>query len=166
MRILRLLAPVLLLLPRPAAGQIVDTLDVARSNLPRWVHEALSGDLRALGYYEVEARLNPFYQSGDFDGDRRLDAALLIRDVRTGKHGIAIFLQGRAEPLVIGAGRAFGNGGDDFDWMDVWRVEPAGAYKQFAPSARGDVLIVEKRESAGGLIAWDGRRFFWEQWGD
>jgi hypothetical protein len=154
------------LAPATAAAQAPAALERLANSLPTWARERLSGDYLVLGYYQVDPWLNPFYLSGDFDGDRQLDAALLVRDVRTQKRGIAVLLQARAEPLLVGAGRPLGNGGDDFRWMDAWHVEPARRFRPDAPGARGDVFIVEKSESAGGLIAWTGRRFAWTQWGD
>ena len=45
----------------------------------------------------------------------------------------------------------------------VWEEEPALAA---VPGFHGEVLYVEKPESAGGLIYWDGRSYQWIQWGD
>jgi hypothetical protein len=58
---------------------------------------------------------------------------------------------------MLGGGRAFGNGGDDFTWLDIWRAEPARGHDQ---------LFVEKSEPASGAITWDGRSYRWTQLAD
>lgn len=32
-------------------------------------------------------------------------------------------------PVIIGAGRALGNGGDDFSWLELWHVEDQGSFQ-------------------------------------
>ena len=91
------------------------------SNLPAWVtHVARSAQLSKR--YDVSLQLNPFFQSGDFNGDHKLDVAVLVRNKTTRQTGIVIFLYGGAMPVVLGAGSAFRNGGADFIWMDNWSV--------------------------------------------
>ena len=69
-------------------------------------------------------------------------------------------------PIVVGAGRAIGNGGDDFSWMDAWSIETRDTRGKSAPALRGDALLVQKLESASGLIYWDGSTYRWRQQGD
>jgi hypothetical protein len=117
----------------------------------------------------VEGDLKVCELSGDFDGDKKKDRAVLV--VETGERrrkGIAVmFASGRR--LVLGAGHALGNGSDDFSWMNLWRVVPrVEARKTWrAPSwLKGDALLVEEAESAGGLLLWKQRRFVWQQAAD
>lgn len=93
------------------------------SSLPQWVLPALrvSQDIVPC------ACLNPFYQRADFDGDGRTDYAVLVKETISGKRGIAIVHRGSQWVHVLGAGKAIGNGGDDFDWMDAWRVFDLGS---------------------------------------
>ena len=64
--------------------------------------------------------LNPFYQSGDFDGDGKLDVALLVKNKSSGKTGIAIIHSGLKPIVLLGAGTFWHNNPKyDFDWMDV-----------------------------------------------
>ena len=115
-------------------------------SLPRWVDSALA----SLEPYELELRLNPFVQLGDFDGDRRTDAAVFVRERTSGKQGILLLRRGSPQPVVLGAGHTAGRVGDDFRWLDIWRVE--------ATEGR-DQLAVEKSETAIGAVTWDGRGF-------
>ena len=121
--------------------------------------------------YEFASHLKPSHLSGDFDGDRKPDVAILIRQKAGGKIGIAVCHSSTRKVVLIGAGTALGNGGDNFEWMDLWKVlSKAAVAKEFgktrAASLRGDALHVEKSESASALIYWNGRRYVWRQLGD
>jgi hypothetical protein len=121
--------------------------------------------------YEFSSHLKPPYLGGDFDGDGKPDTAVLVKNKSNGKIGIAICHSSTNRILFIGAGIEFGNGGDNFDWMDIWRVTPkAAAAKKLGKSAaallKGDALHVEKSESASALIYWNGRKYLWRQQGD
>jgi hypothetical protein len=158
MAALRLMLPALLLLGSPAIARAQEAAPewLARMSLPRWVDSVVSPLLQE-GRYALELRLNPFFQVGDFDRDQRMDAAVFVRSRQSSKLGILMLRRADPRPLALGAGSAFGNGGDDFSWLNIWRVEPGG---------RGDQLFVEKSESASGAITWDGRGYRWTQLGN
>jgi hypothetical protein len=122
---------------------------LARMSLPRWVDSAVA-PLTLTGPYQLELRLNPFVQLGDFDGDRQADAAVFVHERVSGKRGILLVRRAAPAPTVLGAGRAAGRLGDDFKWLDIWRVEAGEGL---------DRLLVEKSETATGSVVWDGRRF-------
>ncbi len=151
-------------LPYTLRAQAGDPLAVYRGwNVPRWALEVLGAQFQA--QYDWYDRVNPFYQRGDFDGDGQTDVALLIRHKVTRKVGIAFVHRATGVVHIVGAGTPLGNGGDDFTWLGVWRVEGGRALRE-VPGFRGEVLYVEKPESAGGLIYWDGSRYQWVQRGD
>lgn len=154
----RLTLSAMLLLGSPTMARAQDPGPewFARMSLPRWV-DSVVGPLLQEKRYELGLTLNPFFQVGDFDRDQRLDAAVFVRSRESGKHGVLMLRRADPRPLALGAGSAFGNGGDDFSWLDNWRVEP---------SRRGDQLFVEKSESASGAITWDGEGYRWTQLGD
>lgn len=121
--------------------------------------------------YALVSHLNPFYVHGDFNGDGRVDTALLVKHKVSGKIGIAIVQAGAKSAIIVGAGRNFGNGGDDFKWMDAWHVYPRGPVSRGAdetapPTLRGDAIMVIKTESASALIYWNGKGYAWYQQGD
>lgn len=156
--VLRVLVIVLLWLPLPSRGESQEAPPewLARIALPRWV-DSVVGPLVLKGEYALGLRLNPFFQVGDFDGDHRADAAVFVRHRASGKEGILLLRRTAPKPVALGAGQPFGNGGDDFTWLDIWRVE----------SGEGeDQLIVEKSEAASGAITWDGRGYRWTQLAD
>ena len=115
--------------------------------------------------------MKPSYLSGDFDGDHKPDIAVLVRQKTTGKIGIAVCHSSTNKVSFIGAGTEVGNGGDNFDWMDIWKVAPkATAARQVGKVAarllKGDALHIETSESTSALIYWNGRRYVWRQLGD
>ena len=122
-------------------------------------------------HYELSSHLKPSYLKGDFDGDRKPDIAVLVKEKSAGRIGIAVFHSSTNNVVFIGAGTKLGNGGDNFDWMDIWSVTAkAAAAKQVGKPAaalvKGDALHVEKSESASALIYWNGKRYIWRQLGD
>ena len=129
-------------------------------SLPPEVWEALANEKDLA----VETRLNPFYLQGDFDGDSRRDTAVLVKRKDGGKAGVALVL-GRGRVAIAGAGNSVGNGGDDFGWVDAWRVERQGVLPE-GLKAKGDALLVMKTESGGGQLWWDGKALRWHQQGD
>ena len=140
------------------------------SSLPPRIAKTVSGS-PALTRHVLSAHLNPYYLHGDFDGDGQLDTAILVKEASSGKIGVAI-IHARANSVnVLGAGRALGNGGDDFRWMDAWHVVPRGKVGRGAdgkapPVLKGDALVLIKTEAASGLVYWDGARYAWYQQGD
>jgi hypothetical protein len=140
------------------------------SSLPPEVLRLL-GDSPEARRVAPAAHLNPFYVHGDFNGDGRIDTAVLVKNKASGKIGLAIVDPTAKSVTVIGAGRTFGNGGDDFSWMDAWRLFPhapvgRGSGGGTPPALTGDALMVMKTESASALIYWTGKRYAWYQQGD
>jgi hypothetical protein len=131
-------------------------------NVPAWIVQLFSAK-KLDAEYEFRFTLNPFYLQGDFNGDGKPDAAILVKNKVSSKVGIAICHAGKNEVFVVGAGTTAGNGGDDFSWMDVWQVYSKARAR---PKLIGDALLVEKSESGGGLIYWDGKTYKWQQRGD
>src|SRR5689334_3864462 len=138
-------------------------------NVPAWVHDAFAAS-NLNEKYEFSFHLNPFYLRGDFNGDEITDVAILVKEKKSEKIGIAIVHGGNRHIFLIGAGRTIGNG-DDFPWMNIWGVYPKelvyrGAAERRPPTLRGEALLVEKAESASALIYWDGKDYRWYQQGD
>jgi len=154
----------LLALPVLLAAQGPSPADLALASLPPWAAQALSDPL-VKGRVVLHLGTNPFFISGDFDGDNRVDVAIAVRAEGSAKRGI-LFVSRARRPIVLGAGlNSIGNGGDDLSWLDVWRPEELPAGKLLAARSRF-VIHVEKLESASAWIYWDGQRFRWHQLGD
>src|SRR2546423_8220237 len=101
------------------------------SSLPESILRVLENDPKTKQYALV-AHLNPFYLHGDFNGDGRTDVAVLVKNKESGKIGVAILHSGARSAIILGAGRDFGNGGDDFRWMDEWPLYPRAPLEQGA----------------------------------
>jgi hypothetical protein len=141
-----------------------------RHDIPESVQRAM-GNSSLVKNYDVSFHMDPFYLSGDFNGDGKIDVAVPVKQRSTGKLGIAI-VQGATDKItILGAGIAIGNGGDDFEWMDSWEIYPKnrvgrGTGETSVPHLRGDALLVSKSEAASALIYWNGKRYVWLQHGD
>jgi hypothetical protein len=121
--------------------------------------------------YDLSFRIKPSYLEGDFNGDGRMDVAVLVKERSSGKIGIAIVPGTTEKVTILGAGIGIGNGGDDFEWMDSWQLysKTRAAHatgESSVPHLRGDALLVEKSEAASALIYWNGKRYVWSQHGD
>ena len=136
---------------------------------PEGINRAITNGLLAKEF-ELSFHMNPFSLQGDFNGGGKADIAVLVKQHSTGKLGIAIINGGTGKVTVVGAGKAIGNGGDDFEWMDSWQVCSKGRAAQetegSVPHLHGDALLVGKSEAASALIYWNGKRYAWFQQGD
>jgi hypothetical protein len=146
----------------PSAGEIRDVPDAVKRAL---THGSTGKE------YDLSSRMNPSYLEGDFNGDGKMDVAVLVKERATGKLGIAIVHGTTGKVTILGGGIGIGNGGDDFEWMDSWQVYSKtraahAAGETSVPRLRGDALLVEKSEAASALIYWNGKRYVWSQQGD
>ena len=136
--------------------------------LPFWATQSWK-TLSAKSGLRISKRLNPYVWRGDFDGDGRTDLAVFVESVSSKKQGIAFLLQGK-RPLLVGAGIDFGNGGDDFKWVDFWHVEDRGTkhgnHQRQSVTLKGDGLMIAKESSASALIYMRNGRLQWHQYGD
>lgn len=123
-------------------------IDLLLYRLPDWTIEALqhipAKDLKITGY------INPYYLEADFNGDGLQDIVIYVEQLKTKKKGFMIVHQTTNDRYILGAGRSFGNGIDDFEWADIWKIK----------REKGKVgLFVEKPDSISGLISWNGTEY-------
>ena len=145
---------------------------VFEANLPEKIYHFYDQkEIRTV--YAIRTDLNPFYIRGDFDGDNKQDYALSIVDRKTNRKGILVYHTGTKKHYVIGAGKPLsnGNGGDDYTWMDAWKVYTdkkvgMGVGETTNITLRGEGIHVFKLEAASGIIYWTGREYRWYQQGD
>ncbi len=137
--------------PTPNSG-------AANGAAPAWVDAAWRKESTTRGLVR-DSSVTPVMWSADFDGDGKPDVALLVKHGTTRARGVLILHASGRAAQQCGAGVVFGNGGDNFDWMDTWRVVPSR-------SGKGSALLVEKSESASGRIEFRGGRYRWVQVGD
>jgi hypothetical protein len=132
--------------------------------LPTWTRAEINR-LQIERDYELIEKVEPAFQLGDFNGDGKPDVATMIRNRSSNKVGVLILHRDNYGAHILGAGKPFGSGGDDWSWMGAWRVIPATQLPRGLTKAR-DALVVEKPESAGIALYWTGSEYGWIQWGD
>ena len=171
MKLTAILLPLLFLISGTVFGAgEEDVGSAAASSIPPHVLAAFA-KFPPSDNYVFSANVNPFYLQGDFNGDGKLDTAILIEHKATGKAGFAIVHRGSTIVRILGAGRGFSNGGDNFSWLDAWYTYAKervvqGAEEGVPPKLIGDAIMVIKTGSASALIYWDGTRYRWYQQGD
>jgi hypothetical protein len=147
-----------------AAGAYQDTKSEGfqfplQDRLPTWALPAFeSREFQSA--YVLSDWLNPFYVCGDFDGDHLQDIAVLVRQRSSGKAGIGLMLQAAGTVTVFGAGKAFANSNDDWNWIRLWRAENQRSATLYV-SHRGDMLFLTSAEFKGGIISWDSSAWRW-----
>ncbi|MGC1492519.1 MAG: hypothetical protein WA798_14205, partial [Candidatus Acidiferrum sp.] len=67
--------------------------------------------------------------------------------------------------------RVSGEASPDLNFLNTWKVYAKGPVERGVgsgapPHLIGEALLVGKRESASGLIYWNGKSFVWYQQGD
>lgn len=140
-----------------------------RMQLPDWAGKQLDG-LSRQESIEVNSRINPFVWRGNFLGTGKGDLAVLVKDSKSKKEGIVFLSPAKTRPVIVGAGHAIGNGGDDFSWLELWYVEDKGSqphsYHGKSVKLRSDGIVVAKEGSASALIYVRAGKAIWQQQGD
>ncbi len=172
---IKILTVLILTIPTIGLGQGDDeqyTSFVFESNMPDEIYHFYNQE-KVKSIYSIRTDLNPFYLRGDFDGDKKQDYALSIVERKTDKKGILIYHTGTKAHYIIGAGKQLsqGNGGDDYNWMDAWKVYvdkdvEIGVGETEKITLKGEAILAIKLESASGLIYWTGKNYRWYQQGD
>jgi len=120
--------------------------------------------------HELSFHMNPFYLHGDFDGDGKLDTAVLVKEKQSGKTGILIYHSGTRKFFLLGAGInnwhiwANENGGDNFDSDNFWFVVRKGPvqrgdFAELPPKLKGDALKIGRMGVGDYLIYWNGHTY-------
>lgn len=147
-------------------------------NYPEWFLKAMI-KFGLDSKYELSPFIKPTFLQSDFNGDNSIDCAALIREKSTKKVGILLIHSKDFKFYIFGAGKDFGNGSDNFDWLKIWKVYyDKTAYETQFDKASVDIIgskimnlarpaiDVEDMEIAGGLIYWDGHKYIWIHQGE
>ncbi len=146
------------------------TLTIEQSySIPEWAEPIFERSV-FVKRYELDSHINPFCLHADFDGDGKLDFATFVRERSSGKIGIAFIHNSTKAIYIVGAGNS-GIHGDDYSWVDAWKVFEKGVVGQGVgegkpPKLKGDGLLVFKTEAASAILWWNGYTYRWDQQGD
>jgi hypothetical protein len=154
-----------------AVASRADTKDIWE-NMPPQIRSAFASK-PIDGHYDLSDRINPLYLRGDFDGDGIADYAVLVKQAKTGKRGIAVWLSSKRKVIVLGAGESVQCGAarsDDLDF-DRWRVISANRFDtsssyELPSGLRRDAILIVWSEGASGVYYWKAGSFRWFQEGD
>lgn len=126
----------------------------------------------------IVGELNPNQLVEDLNGDGKKDIVLFVEDKKTRKKGICILHSGSTKCVILGAGKEFYSGGDDFRWVDHWEIIPEGETWETTFNSDGDVLgekkvILENKsirlcvdEGGCGVITFNKGSYIWVHQGD
>ena len=110
----------------------------------------------------LNGQINPFYLSGDFDGDGKLDFAIQVE--RSGSRGILICLSSRKMSMLVGAGSSLVWPSNQEWRFDAWSIVPKESKEISRPAkANHDAILLDVKEAANGLLYWDGSALRWKQ---
>jgi hypothetical protein len=98
-----------------------ESVDEQPYDIPEVIKRAITNSWLAKNY-DLSFSINPLYLRGDFDGNGKIDVAVLVKQRSTGKLGIAIVHGATDKVKILGAGVSIGNAGDNFEWMDTWQI--------------------------------------------
>jgi hypothetical protein len=114
---------------------------------------------------EFNAGVNPFYISGDFDGDGFTDFAVQVKSKNNQRKGI-LFCFANGGSMLLGAGAPVVWPQDDPGiWpFDSWMLIRKGSkHLSIYPQMKFDVVALVMADEGGGLLFWDGHKFRWKR---
>ena len=130
-------------------------------NIPQEVNSCL----KEVSGLTLSGEMNPFYLTGDFDGDGKLDFAVQV--VRGESKGILFCLSSQRIPLLVGAGSSVVWPSTQKWRFDAWSIVPKESKAVSRPAkASHDAILLDVKETANGLLYWDGATFRWKQLSD
>ncbi len=150
---------------------------VLERRTPNWALQAFN-EVNKQQTYELSDFVNPFYFEEDFNGDGKLDVALLIKNIKTTETGILIIHGSTKDHFIFGAGTNTEDWPNTYSWMDVWKIFRGSKTHELTYLDNGDIdgsieisiaypsLEIIKTEAASGLLYWNGNEYKWAQQSD
>lgn len=128
------------------------------------VPDELRSCLRSTPDLEINESVNPFYISGDFDGDGITDFSVQVISKKSKREGVLFCLSTGQRPLW-GAGKPNAVLKADQKWpFDSWILIRKGSkHLSVYPRIRFDVIALIIADEGGGLLYWDGKALRWQQ---
>lgn len=111
---------------------------------------------------QINGAMNPFYISGDFDGDGLTDFAVQVVERKTHLRGV-LFCFANGKVLRWGAGTSTGTpANSSWDYHSWELARKGGLHLSAFPNVKFDSIILSQPDEGGGLIYWDGRNLQWQ----
>jgi hypothetical protein len=128
------------------------------------VPDELRACLRTEPQLQINGRVNPFYLSGDFDGDGLSDFVVQVKNKPDEQRGV-LFCFANGKRAVWGAGVPNSTLGKDGSLpFDSWMLIRQGSkHLAIYPRIKVDVIALIIAEEGGGLLYWDGKKLVWQQ---
>lgn len=128
------------------------------ANVPRWVRESFFKQRLNERYVMVFRDIRPLYLRGDFNGDDKIDIALMLQEKTAQNESyspsvMAIFQGGTQQATIIDDPEKLGAD-------DIWEVVPKEDMTKYQSiSALGEGISMAKAASASRMIYWDGKEY-------
>lgn len=128
------------------------------SNVPRRVRESFFSQKLNERYVMVFRDIRPLYLRGDFNGDNKIDIALMLKEKTAQSESyspsvMAVFHGGTQETIIIDDPEKLGAD-------DIWEVVPKEDMTKYQSiSALGEGISMAKAASASRTIYWDGKEY-------
>ncbi len=103
--IILVLSPILLFGQTPKEKEENSNF-IFESNLPDKLQELFRQD-SIKSFYKINKEINPFYLRGDFNADGKIDYALAIIEIKSGKKGILIITQVQKKYSLLVQGKKY-----------------------------------------------------------
>ncbi len=144
----------------PLQAQDTQKAEVDPFNVP----DELRSCVRAKPELEINGSINPFYISGDYDGDGLTDFAVQVKDKKNGRQGV-LFCFAKGGTALWGAGVPNDVLTRDNPWpFDSWMLIRKGSkHLSIYPRIKFDALALIIADEGGGLLYWDGKRLHWKR---
>ncbi len=133
------------------------------SETPFNAPDELRACLRTQPKIQIDGRINPFYLSGDFDGDGSTDFAVQVITRQDQHHGVLFcFANGRTSLWGAGVPNAvLKDGAWPFDsWM---LIRKGSKHLSVFPKIKADAIALIITDEGGGLLYWNGKSLMWQR---
>jgi hypothetical protein len=148
-------------------------LPVASENDEIWIPTAIEECIAKVDIgepFKFETGFNPFYLRADFDGNKLMDYAILIKGQTSQKRGVVICKDAR-QPYIFGAlskpKPSLSSFEDDNFVTNQWEISSKEETRlqinilgnKISPTAKGESIAFIFEGGTGVHIYWDGREF-------
>jgi hypothetical protein len=147
-----------LLIVGPPGGAALHSQSIDSWSIP----DEIRSCMKSKPGLQLDASINPYYISGEFDGDRLTDFAVLVGEPKDSGPGIhhILFCFGSGRIVQWDAGTLAGTANSPFTGWFLVRKQ--SKFLLVHPRIKNDALAILVGEEGGGLIYWNGRKLFWQ----